>query len=102
MQLIRGTPPPQAVPLPFQGRLWRRGIKKGSPERGARSVTEGFPNRNNFYPKKKILVKSRKTWYDNNNEANNKAGHGRFAVTHAPMQESELLHNSILLRQLLL
>ncbi len=44
MQLIRGTPPPQAVPLPFQGRLLERCIKKGSPERGAgtRSVTEGF------------------------------------------------------------
>ena len=37
----------------------------------------------------KILVKERKTWYDNSNEANNKAGHGRFALTHAPMQETE-------------
>jgi len=37
---------------------------------------------------KKILVKTSKTWYDNSNEANNKAGHGRFAVTHAPMQET--------------
>ena len=41
----------------------------------------------NFSHKNKLLVKAWKTWYDNSNEANNKAGHGRFAVTHAPMQE---------------
>ena len=43
----------------------------------------------NFSQTKKLLVKARKTWYDNSNEANNKAGHGRFALTHAPMQERE-------------
>ena len=42
-----------------------------------------------------MLVKAWKMWYDNSIKANNKAGHGRLAVTHAPMQESALLHNSI-------
>ena len=48
-----------------------------------------------FFKEKKLLVKAWKTWYDNSNEANSKAGHGRFALTHAPMQERPLLHNSI-------
>ena len=68
---------------------------KGELARAARRRGLLFPGRKNFYQKNKLLVKESKTWYDNSNEANNKAGHGRFAVTHAPMQESTLLHNSI-------
>ena len=79
----QGTSPPQAVPLPFQGRLLRCSIQKGSPERGAgtRSVTEGlvcFPAEIIFIRKR--LVNARKTWYEWYNisiEANKKAGHGR-------------------------
>ena len=72
------TPPPQAVPLPFQG-SWH------AKRDGGVVLLSG---RKNFYQKKKLLVKARKTWYDNSNEANNKAGHGRLQLPHAPMQEN--------------
>jgi hypothetical protein len=61
---------------------------KGELARAARRRGLLFPGRKNFYQKNKLLVKESKTWYDNSNEANNKAGHGRLAVTHAPMQET--------------
>ncbi len=69
-------------------RLLRCSIQKGSPERGAgtRSVTEGFCFPAEIIFLRKRLVNERKTWYDNSIEANNKAGHGRSEVTHAPMQ----------------